>query len=227
VDRVLVQPEPAPFQHRNAQPNHLRDPPHRARTRSLTPHRRCPACGGGSASPPLTRWPQVSARAACFSPSCPRPEWGWRCSRPTPTGETEASRPVRSRRVIHAHHSDATVELTHWRPRGPAPLSVVRRSGRISKFRCGTPRAFHPPPTSPSSHRTVRGSPISVSVATSVAGLAVHCYPGIRRPPDGGLPDTDQLILPASAPRPRRRPPAASPPARSTGWTRPDEPRCP
>ena len=37
----------------------------------------------------------------------------------------------------------------------------------------------------------------------------------------------DQLILPASAPRPRRRPPAASPPARSTGWTRPDEPRCP
>ena len=45
VDRVLVQPAPTPFQHRNAQSNHLRDPPHPARPRSLTPHRRCPAFG--------------------------------------------------------------------------------------------------------------------------------------------------------------------------------------
>jgi HTH-like domain/Integrase core domain len=51
VDRMLVQPEPAPFQHWNAQPHHLRDPPHRARPRSLTPHRRCPAFGLGSAAP--------------------------------------------------------------------------------------------------------------------------------------------------------------------------------
>jgi hypothetical protein len=46
VERMLVQSNKAPFQHRNAQPRHLRDPPHQVRPRSLTPHRRCPCYGG-------------------------------------------------------------------------------------------------------------------------------------------------------------------------------------
>jgi hypothetical protein len=44
-----VQSKMTSFQHRNAQPRHLRDPPHRTRSRSLTPHRRCPCYGGISA----------------------------------------------------------------------------------------------------------------------------------------------------------------------------------
>jgi hypothetical protein len=48
MDRMLVQPEMTPFQHRNAQPRHLRDPPLQARPRSLTPHPRCPCYGGTS-----------------------------------------------------------------------------------------------------------------------------------------------------------------------------------
>ena len=46
MDRVLVQSQTTPFQHSNAQPHHLRDPPHPVRPRSLTPHRRCPCYGG-------------------------------------------------------------------------------------------------------------------------------------------------------------------------------------
>ncbi len=42
---VLVQPQAAPFQYRNAQPTGLRSPPHRPRSRSLAPHRRCPVPG--------------------------------------------------------------------------------------------------------------------------------------------------------------------------------------
>jgi hypothetical protein len=45
VKRMLVQPNKTPFQHRNAQPRHPRDPPHQVRPRSLTPHRRCPCYG--------------------------------------------------------------------------------------------------------------------------------------------------------------------------------------
>src|SRR3981081_3151606 len=48
MDRVLVQPQQAPFQHRNAQPDHLRDPPHPVRPGTLTPRRRCPRLGGSS-----------------------------------------------------------------------------------------------------------------------------------------------------------------------------------
>jgi hypothetical protein len=46
VERMLVQSEKTPFQHWNAQSRHLRDPPHQVRSRSLTPHRRCPCYGG-------------------------------------------------------------------------------------------------------------------------------------------------------------------------------------
>ena len=37
---------PTQFQHRNAQPRHLRHPPHRVRPSPLTQHRRCPSYGG-------------------------------------------------------------------------------------------------------------------------------------------------------------------------------------
>jgi hypothetical protein len=45
VDRVLVQPQAASFQHRNAQPCGLRSSPEGPTPRSLTPHRRCPVLG--------------------------------------------------------------------------------------------------------------------------------------------------------------------------------------
>ncbi len=69
VDRMLVQPTKTPFQHRNAQPRHLRDPPHRARPRSLTPHRRWPCYGGNLSDDDTVRlWdtdPNEAAKNVC------------------------------------------------------------------------------------------------------------------------------------------------------------------
>src|SRR4051812_42830914 len=67
-------PNRRPLQHWNAQPDHLRDPPHPVRRRSLTPHRRCPAFGGKLRS---RRDGRVSRRwCSCWSGRCRwRPEF--------------------------------------------------------------------------------------------------------------------------------------------------------
>src|SRR3954468_12518487 len=48
MDRVLVQPDQAPLQHRNAQSGRFRTTPHPIRSQPLTPNLGCSAMGGSS-----------------------------------------------------------------------------------------------------------------------------------------------------------------------------------
>ncbi|WP_304627193.1 ATP-binding protein [Pseudonocardia sp. EV170527-09] len=66
---MLVQPDQAPLQHRDAQPSRLRNSPHPATPRSLTPHRQCPAQGAKLAS----RYEQASVMVTS---NLPFGRWG-------------------------------------------------------------------------------------------------------------------------------------------------------
>src|SRR4051794_32347033 len=56
MDRVLVQPDQAPLQHRNAQSGRFRTTPHPIRSQPLTPNLGCPAMGGSSWLNLVERW---------------------------------------------------------------------------------------------------------------------------------------------------------------------------
>jgi len=70
---------------------------------------------------------------------------------------------------------------------------------------------------------------ISAEAAHSRQPHAAPCCGGTRvsGSPESGRPRLGPVIPLASAPRPRRRPPGALPPARSRGWTTPGAHRCP
>jgi integrase-like protein len=61
-----------PFQYRNVQSRHLRDPPHQVRPGSLIPHRRCP-CYGGNLSPIRPRAATLHFGVASFRSPGPGP----------------------------------------------------------------------------------------------------------------------------------------------------------
>ena len=108
-----------------------------------------------------------------------------------------------------------TVIRSRWR--GPVPIAGSRMSVGFSATRLG-----HRTPAHGSRSRRY-GSSCRRHAATATVPQRVRPSSGTRQA--HRMPD--QLIPSASAPRPRRRPPAASPPARSTGWMTPGAPRCP
>src|SRR4051812_8284255 len=125
MDRVLVQPDQAPLQHRNAQSGRFRTTPHPIRSQPLTPNLGCPAMGGSSAGPTSRSAPPPrSAATKPWSTARSRSAGTPGSTHPPPT--TEHLLALRNRRSTAPQRGGPAAETPAEYPSWPKALRAVR-----------------------------------------------------------------------------------------------------